>query len=400
MGWIRGGLLAPTMLLLIAARPVAGQGTPNTLTKQEVADGWLLLFDGETTFGWQKHGDATWRVVDGTLTCSKGTGGWLATTTEFADFVLRCRYRVSPKGDSGIFFRAKPTDRPGVGGYEMQIRDDGEAGRTGDIVGRLRSARPSGKPVPAAGTWQDVEIRAEGDHIQVTLNGVKVVDGRDASLARGCVGLEYHQPDMKLEFRDVRLKPLGLASIFNGRDLSGWEILPGLPSKFSVKPGEILHIQGGKGQIATTSMWGDFALQLDVKTGGPHQNSGVFFRSEPGVRWIGYEAQIRNEWRDNDRSKPVDYGTGAIYNRQPARKVYSNDLEWFTMTVIAHGPHLATWVNGCQAADWTDTRPRSRNPRRGYRPEAGVISLQGHDPTTDLSFRNIRIVEYPKAASK
>ncbi|NQT88301.1 hypothetical protein HQ560_16150 [bacterium] len=36
------------------------------------------------------------------------------------------------------------------------------------------------------------------------------------------------------------------------------------------------------------------------------------------------------------------------------------------------------------------------SPRRGSRLEAGVITLQGHDPTTDLSFRNLRIAEYPK----
>jgi hypothetical protein len=38
--------------------------------------------------------------------------------------------------------------------------------------------------------------------------------------------------------------------------------------------------------------------------------------------------------------------TGAISNRQKARKVVSSDNEWFTMTVLAQGNHLATWVNG------------------------------------------------------
>jgi len=141
-------------------------------------------------------------------------------------------------------------------------------------------------------------------------------------------------------------------------------------------------------------------LQLEIMTGGQHENSGVFFRAEPGKKWQGYESQIYNRWRDGDRTKPKDYGTGGIYNRQPVRKVYSNDREWFTMTVVAHGRHIATWVNGNQAADWTDTRPPNRNPRRGYRAEPGVILFQGHDKTASLSFRNIRVVEYPKAAAK
>jgi uncharacterized protein with LGFP repeats len=91
----------------------------------------------------------------------------------------------------------------------------------------------------------------------------------------------------------------------------------------------------------------------------------------------------------------VDFGTGGIYNRQPARKVVSRDREWFTKTVIAAGKHIAVWVNGYLVSDWTDTRPEKDNARQGARTRAGSIGLQGHDPTTDLSFRNIQIMEYP-----
>ena len=80
----------------------------------------------------------------------------------------------------------------------------------------------------------------------------------------------------------------------------------------------------------------------------------------------------------------------------PARKEVAKDGEWFTLTVLAHGNHFATWVNGVQVVDWTDERPRSDNARTGCRLEAGHISIQGHDPTTDLSFRNIRIAELGK----
>ena len=51
--------------------------------------------------------------------------------------------------------------------------------------------------------------------------------------------------------------------------------------------------------------------------------------------------------------------------------------------------------NGIQVVDWVDNRPMNANPRNGCRLEAGHISIQGHDPTTDLSFRNLRIAEYP-----
>ncbi len=44
-------------------------------------------------------------------------------------------------------------------------------------------------------------------------------------------------------------------------------------------------------------------------------------------------------------------------------------------------------------SDWTDERAPHENPRKGLRLKAGTIIIQGHDPTTDLSFRNLRIAE-------
>jgi hypothetical protein len=79
----------------------------------------------------------------------------------------------------------------------------------------------------------------------------------------------------------------------------------------------------------------------------------------------------------------------------PARLQAARDREWFTMTIAARGRHLAVWVNGIQVTDWVDNRPLNSNARLGCRLEKGPISLQGHDKTTDLSFRNIRIASLP-----
>jgi hypothetical protein len=122
----------------------------------------------------------------------------------------------------------------------------------------------------------------------------------------------------------------------------------------------------------------------------------VFFRTLREGRWMGYESQINNVVQDGDRTKPADFGTGAIYRRQPARRVVPGDHQWFTKTIVADGPHFAVWVNGYQATDWTDTRPEKENPREGLRLGPGVIAIQGHDPTTDFLFRKIEIAELPE----
>jgi hypothetical protein len=368
----------------------------NKLSKEEVADGWILLFDGETLYGWEMHGECTWKVTDGILMCDEGKDGWLGTTTEFMDFVLKLQYRISANGNSGIFFRADKGPQPWVSGYEMQVWDKDENNPTGSVYGVMKAQYPEGKLVTDVEKWQDVEIAANGEHVTVILNGHKVVDGSDGKHRRGVIGVQYHYPGMKMEVRGVKLKPLGLKSIFNGENLTGWSILPGYQSKFSVTPEGWLNIKDGSGQIETEKTWDDFVLQLDVISNGKSLNSGVFFRGDKGGFWTGYESQIRNQWEGDDRTKPVDFGTGGIYFYVPTRKVIPNDNEWFTKTVVAHGNYMAVWVNGYMTSEYTDTRPLGKNARENCRLEAGVISLQGHDPGTDLSFRNIRIAAYPK----
>ena len=103
----------------------------------------------------------------------------------------------------------------------------------------------------------------------------------------------------------------------------------------------------------------------------------------------GYESQIQNQFKNEDRAQPVDCGTGGIFRRTDARRVNANDLEWFSNTIFATGPHISVWVNGYQVTDWTDTRKPDANPRKGLRLEKGTIIFQGHDPTTDVLIRNV-----------
>jgi hypothetical protein len=66
------------------------------------------------------------------------------------------------------------------------------------------------------------------------------------------------------------------------------------------------------------------------------------------------------------------------------------------MTVIAMGPHIATWMNGHPVTDWTDDRPPHENPRQGQRVAAGTIQLQAHDPATDYEVRQIFLAAWDR----
>jgi hypothetical protein len=353
----------------------ADEPKANSLTPQEVADGWLLLFDGETTFGWHIDGEA--RVENGTLVLGGTRATRVETTTAFvtetSDVDLQARWEgmKSPTLQVPFWFEGVQLLDSAKDKFVRQyIRHTKPA-----IYGHPLVARPWAFEVPAGS---------------------------------------------KLFLRDVKVRPGSLKPIFNDKDLSGWKRFDQAPrnkSEFTVEDG-VLRLRNGPGDLQTLDTWADFILQLECKTNGKHLNSGVFFRCRPAEYQQGYEAQIHNAFTDEPAKEytldvydpdtnrlkekqkvkyaAIDYGTGAIYRRQPARKQVAKDFEWFTMTVAAQGRHIGVWVNGIQVTDWTDNRPVNNNAREGYRMDAGCISLQGHDPTTDLSFRNLRIAELPR----
>ncbi len=364
---------------------------PNTLSPAEIADGWILLFDGETTYGWTPTSQADWKVADGVISVSAGEPGFLRTTSQFGDFELKVDFRAAQGTNSGVFLRTSPTPKdPAKDCYELNIADTSVSPfHTGSFVGRKKATK-----TPPSTDWQTFDVKAVGGEFTVKLDGQEVLRYTDPKpLGRGYISLQLNQG--QVEFRNIRLKPLGLKDLFNGKDLAGWRVIPDHKSVFSVTPEGELSVKDGNGGLESDAQFADFILQIDVKTLGKHLNSGVFFRSIPGEFWNGYESQIQNGYEGEDRTKPLDFGTGAFYRRQPARKVVSNDFEWFTKTLVVTGRHMATWVNGYQVSDWTDTRAPHANPRNGLREDAGTLIIQGHDPTTDLLFRNIRAAELP-----
>jgi Domain of Unknown Function (DUF1080) len=372
--------------VLLAAFPAfaADDAKPNTLTPKEIAEGWLLLFDGETAFGWNIEGNA------------KVDGGWLilggdretraTTTTSFPDSEIRFECKGGPNKVLVQVGTTKDELPVGMSSAKVQLKvQDNIVSEYGwDAGGQNRSAREAKnfKPEKSSNTPVAITVPA-GSTFAV---------------------------------RNFMLRPINLKSIFNGKDLTGWKEHSGKKSKFSVKDGTIT-VKDGPGDLQTEGQWADFVFQGECFSNGKHLNSGIFFRCLPDQYQQGYESQIHNGWlseptkeyaietfdletgkltkSEKVKSAAMDYGTGAIYRRIPARKAVAKDGEWFTMTVAAQGRHIATWTNGIQVVDWTDTRPVKDNARNGCKLEKGNISIQGHDPTTDLSFRNFRIAELP-----
>ncbi len=370
-------------------RQAAEFGPTPGLDEVDTQAGWLSLFDGESLFGWKAVTEANWSVEEGEIRVSDGERGLLRTTTQFDDYELLLEFKSGPQTNSGIFLRTSPNPRnPAKDCYEL------------NIASRLDHPFPTGSLVDRADTdldfaseqWHQVRVLADGPRIKVWIDDQKTVDYVDPSpLGRGYIGLQLNTGFCA--FRNIRLKPVNLETIPLSDELTAWNLDRRQQSVFSVTPNQELNISNGPGQIESKQQFGDFVFSMRCQTQAEGLNSGVFFRSIPGELMNGYESQIQNQFKNQDRTDPVDCGTGGIFRRVNARRVNANDQEWFAKTIMATGPHVAVWVNGYQVTDWTDQRAPDPNPRRGRRLEPGTIIFQGHDPTTHILIKDIKVRE-------
>ncbi len=373
---------------------------PLELSSDEVSAGWVQLFDGVSLFGWRAVDGRPWTVQDGCLVSPAGGVSRLLTTTPFADFELRLQTRTAPGSHAALLVRCTPQrpTQPNVDCCRLELPEGQPATSGSGVSSDQKGQADTSQGGSSSGPWHAVVVRVVGRRVSLTVDGKNVAEQsvpEKESLRCGFLGLEASGAGVA--FRRVRLKPLGLQSLFNGKDLSGWRVVPGSQSRFVVQDGAI-HVENGPGFLETEGQWADFVLQFEARTNGKELNSGVFFRAMPGTAEApsnGYEVQIHNGFEGQDRTRPSNAGTGAIFRRTTARWVVADDHQWFTVTLVAAGPHFSVWVNGLQVTDWTDTRPKHENPRRGLRLAAGHLSLQGHDPTTNLDFRNLRLAPLP-----
>jgi hypothetical protein len=188
---------------------------PNTLTKEEAAPGWKLLFDGATLNGWEPHQAAAteaaateWGVADGAIFCTGNRRGWLGTDEMFSDFNLKIQFRVGAKTNSGVFLRSQKTGGiPAETGYELQIWDFRPTYKTGALVNAIEPFDTT-TPKILADQWNSYDITAEGDHFVVVLNGKKILDGQNSKHSSGVVGLQYNTGGGKVEFRDIKIRAI------------------------------------------------------------------------------------------------------------------------------------------------------------------------------------------------
>jgi hypothetical protein len=197
------------------ATPPEEASAHNTLTADERAAGWQLLFDGRSLDGWRGWGredvPETWIVVDGELTLqTEGgdmDGGDLLTVEEFTDFELAFDFKVGPSGNSGVFYRVREADGKVLWQVapEYQVLDDPAYPATEDwtppkhLTGEnydLHEAED--RLVHPVGQWNSGRIVVDGTHVEHWLNGRMTVSYElyseewDALVAASKYAVEEH----------------------------------------------------------------------------------------------------------------------------------------------------------------------------------------------------------------
>ena len=194
----QAGLAVRWRNVRIRELPRAAAGlTPNTLTDLEREQGFELLFDGRSTWGWRSARDKDfpkggWEVHGGELSVLESggaearNGGDIVTDRKFAAFELKLEFRLTAGANSGIKYYVDPELNRGPGssiGLEYQLLDDerhpdAKAGRDGNrTLGSLYDliAAASDKKVRPIGEWNEARIVSRGRHVEHWLNGTQVL---------------------------------------------------------------------------------------------------------------------------------------------------------------------------------------------------------------------------------
>ncbi len=218
-----------------------------TCAEQSGDDGFVSIFDGKTLDGWHavpKDSAPDWTVRAGAIIGhgSADRQSYLVwgENEHLTDFEIKLRYRLPGKGNTGIETRAQP-DLTGKRPFQGYHADLGHVGIGPNILGawdfhfagRKEYQCPRGTrliidkdgkahpvAIPGAITladirshqWNDVHIIVRGNQFKFFINGKLssefIDNAENGRLDQGAIGLQLHNKDMVVQFKDILLKVL------------------------------------------------------------------------------------------------------------------------------------------------------------------------------------------------
>jgi HEAT repeat protein len=405
-------------------------------------EGFALMFNGKDLEGWQglvenpisrskmkpaelaaKQAEANkkvplnWSVKDWCIWFN-GQGENLCSIKEYGDFEMLVDWKISRKGDSGIYLRGTP---------QVQIWDTSrvEVGAQVGSGGLYNNQKNPSKPLLVAdnpvGDWNTFRILMTGEKVSVWLNGTLVADNVtfenywDHSIPifpKGPIELQAHGTD--LAFRDIYVREVsekdfnltpeekseGFVSLFNGRNLDNWT---GDKLAYMAEDGMIVvrPENGNAGNLYTMNEYSDFSFRFEFQL-TPAANNGIGIRAPltGDAAYVGMEIQVLdNTAPEYATLHPYQYH-GSVYGVIPAKRDYLKPVgEWNSEEITAQGTHIRVVLNGTAIVDGDIAGPRDNgtmdhNDHPGLKNASGHIGFLGHGSI--VKFRDIRIKDLSK----
>ncbi len=370
-----------TILGMLA--PMAAATEPGTTGYQSAS------FDGETLHGWKVDGDCRVKLADGELRLESGTGS-LRSNYRYHNFRLHAEWKTNAHEDCdvGLFFRGCDEDgRAANGGFVIDLGPGLEAKRPESNAAAL--ARPRGE-------WNELDLAVVDQKLELRINSQQAYVTKDLNPLAGFIGLQATLADGEsVSFRNLQITELDHRSLFNGRDLSGWEGA-GRPAStcWDVRDGAIVCTSRRGPWLRNKQQVDDFNLRLEYLV-APGANSGIYVRvpsdgnhhrENDTLPSAGFEVQILDDAAPKYAELKDYQYSGSVYDIAGARQHVGKPAgEWNTLEINCLGHHVTTFHNGVQIVDANS----DEFPLLKLRRLKGYLGLQNHGP--DVQFRKLRI---------
>ena len=381
----------------------------NPVSRSKMSEQELLLAEAAANTKAQQD----WVVKDGLLIFT-GHGDNLCTVKKYGDFEMYVDWKITEKGDAGIYLRGSPQ----VQIWDTSRREVGAQVGSGGLYNNQKNQKiPLSVADNKVGEWNTFHITMIGEKVSVELNGVLVTDNvvlenywdrKIPIFIKEQIELQAHGTYVAYRNIFVREIPGNLSSVlsdeekqqgfdmlFDGNNLNNWI---GNKTGYLVENGTmVVNPAGGSGgNLYTAKEYGDFEYRFEFQlTPGANNGLGIRTPTEGDAAYVGMELQILDNEADIYKNLNAYQYHGSVYGVIPAKRGFLKPTgEWNEEVVVAKGSKIKVILNG-QVIMEGDIKEASKNGTADHKDHPGLHNPKGHigflGHGSVVRFRNIRV---------
>ena len=381
----------------------------NPVSRSKMSEQELLLAEAAASTKAQQD----WVVKDGLLIFT-GHGDNLCTVKKYGDFEMYVDWKITEKGDAGIYLRGSPQ----VQIWDTSRREVGAQVGSGGLYNNQKNQKiPLSVADNKVGEWNTFHITMIGDKVSVALNGVLVTDNvvlenywdrKIPIFIKEQIELQAHGtyvayrnifvreiPGNLMSSLSEEEKQQGFDMLFDGSNLNNWI---GNKTGYLVDNGTmVVNPAGGSGgNLYTAKEYGDFEYRFEFQlTPGANNGLGIRTPTEGDAAYVGMELQILDNEADIYKNLQAYQYHGSVYGVIPSRRGFLKPVgEWNEEVVMAKGSKIKVILNGQVIMDG-DIKEASKNGTADHKEHPGLHNPKGHigflGHGSVVRFRNIRV---------